>query len=93
MVFWHLGAEQELHYIVVDQFYRRRGVARALLEAWAAHAKAEAVQVLFLEVRRSNVAAQNLYRSQGFEPVGVRPGYYGGEDALLWRRRLRSPDL
>jgi ribosomal-protein-alanine N-acetyltransferase len=36
-----------------------------------------------LEVRPSNVAARVLYRSLGFDETGVRPRYYGDEDALL----------
>jgi ribosomal-protein-alanine N-acetyltransferase len=38
-----------------------------------------------LEVRRSNVAAIELYRSLGYRQVGVRPNYYQeeGEDAIV----------
>ena len=38
-----------------------------------------------LEVRRSNAAAQRLYRRFGFRPVGVRPNYYAEdqEDAIV----------
>ena len=38
-----------------------------------------------LEVRKSNVTAQNLYKSLGYVSVGVRKRYYedNGEDALL----------
>ena len=38
-----------------------------------------------LEVRRSNAAAQGLYRKLGFVDVGWRKRYYedNGEDALL----------
>ena len=44
-----------------------------------------------LEVRASNVGAQQLYYRLGFAPVGVRPKYYRrpSEDALiLWRDPL-----
>ena len=37
-----------------------------------------------LEVRRSNVAAQNLYHKLGFIDVGYRKRYYeNSEDALI----------
>jgi len=38
-----------------------------------------------LEVRRSNEAAQGLYRGLGFVVQGVRAGYYSdnGEDAIV----------
>jgi ribosomal protein S18 acetylase RimI-like enzyme len=48
----------------------------------------------FLEVRPSNTAAARLYRSLGFEQVGIRRGYYqaavGREDAQVLRRLLHS---
>ena len=39
----------------------------------------------FLEVRESNLAAQELYRRFGFEETGRRPRYYkdNSEDAIL----------
>jgi ribosomal protein S18 acetylase RimI-like enzyme len=46
----------------------------------------------FLEVRPSNAVASRLYRSLGFEQVGIRKGYYqaavGREDAEVLRRML-----
>ena len=40
-----------------------------------------------LEVRASNIAAIALYKTQGFETVGVRPKYYSdNEDAVLMQR-------
>jgi [ribosomal protein S18]-alanine N-acetyltransferase len=38
---------------------------------------------VYLEVRPSNLAARALYGSLGFAETGVRPRYYGDEDALL----------
>jgi ribosomal-protein-alanine N-acetyltransferase len=47
----------------------------------------------FLEVRPSNTAAIRLYQTMGFEPIGVRRGYYqavgGREDATVLRLELR----
>jgi len=38
----------------------------------------------FLEVRRSNRGARNMYESYGFAEIGVRPRYYeDGEDAVV----------
>jgi ribosomal-protein-alanine N-acetyltransferase len=40
-------------------------------------------------VRPSNQAALELYRAQGFRPLGRRRGYYqDGEDALILGRDL-----
>jgi ribosomal-protein-alanine N-acetyltransferase len=41
--------------------------------------------VIFLEVRQSNNAAINLYKSFGFKEIGVRKKYYKNEDALVLR--------
>ncbi len=45
--------------------------------------------MLWLEVRRSNLRAQAIYRRYGFTEVGVRRGYYpavqGREDAVVMR--------
>ena len=39
------------------------------------------------------MTAQRLYRSRGFEPIGVRHGYYqpSGTDALVMRLDLSRP--
>jgi ribosomal-protein-alanine N-acetyltransferase len=49
----------------------------------AAHA--EGGRLVYLEVRRSNLAAQELYTKFGFETTGVRPRYYSNnhEDAIM----------
>jgi ribosomal-protein-alanine N-acetyltransferase len=66
---------------------RRRGVARALLDALIAHGRQNQKRLLLLEVRRSNQAAITLYESCGFQHTGVRRGYYSdtAEDALEMR--------
>ena len=57
----------------------------AALEGGARH--------LTLEVRASNRSAQELYRTFGMAPVGVRKGYYGDEDALImWVHDIDEPE-
>lgn len=54
----------------------------------AAHRRSSA-EVATLEVRASNEAAQQLYRSMGFETAGVKKQYYkNGEDALVMQLLL-----
>lgn len=84
---WHLLN------LAVAPARRRDGVGWALLGELVRRLEEAAIltsgQVrMTLEVRRSNVGAQELYRRAGFLEAGVRPRYYGdnGEDALiLWR--------
>lgn len=70
--------------------HRRRGIATALVEHLAEHARAHGIGELFLEVREDNDAAQALYRAHGFTAVGRRPGYYehGRVAAVVMRREL-----
>lgn len=60
--------------------------SRLLTELLRAATAAECHEVL-LEVRVDNPRAQRLYRRFGFEPIGVRRGYYqpGNVDALVMR--------
>jgi ribosomal-protein-alanine N-acetyltransferase len=59
-------------------------MARALLEQAIEFSKHKEVRTILLEVRRSNLAAIQLYRSFGFSAVSLRPRYYADnfEDAV-----------
>jgi ribosomal-protein-alanine N-acetyltransferase len=65
--------------------YRGRGVGELLLNGLIDQALELGADRLTLEVRVSNIVAQQLYLKYGFEPVGKRPRYYtdNGEDAML----------
>jgi ribosomal-protein-alanine N-acetyltransferase len=60
--------------------------ARLLTELLRTATAAECHEVL-LDVRVDNARAQRLYRRFGFEPIGIRKGYYqpGNVDALVMR--------
>jgi [ribosomal protein S18]-alanine N-acetyltransferase len=77
----------ELHILdlVVAPEARRRGLARWLLEFTLDRAARQGADRAFLEVRRSNTVAIELYRSLGFRAMGERRAYYRepAEDALL----------
>ena len=67
--------------------YRRRGIARQLLEILLVTCRKTKTPETYLEVRVSNAAAIELYRSLGFETDGLRKSYYqDGEDALTMAR-------
>jgi ribosomal-protein-alanine N-acetyltransferase len=86
------GDEAHVIRIAVDPAHRRRGVGRALLAALVAWARSRDASAVLLEVRATNVAAQQLYVAAGFGAEGRRRGYYpDGEDALLWRLALPGP--
>lgn len=88
-----MGAgEAHLLNLCIAEPLRRRGIGRNLLLALLGHARDRGIRDAFLEVRRSNRAAIDLYREIGFECVGQRRGYYqaheGREDALVYRFEL-----
>lgn len=73
----------ELHLLnlCIAPALRNRGLARLLLRHVITRAEAVGGDRVVLEVRQSNLAAQSLYRSEGFVEVGHRKGYYPGQDA------------
>ena len=74
--------------VAVDPEHQRRGVATALIEHLFELAAGDERRGYTLEVRVSNEDAIRLYRKLGFEPRGIRRGYYtdNREDALvMWR--------
>ena len=88
--FWRrAGDEAEILSIGVARRMRRRGCARAMLEAIIMAARADGVRTLYLEVDVANAAAAILYQSLGFQKIGRRKRYYrNGGDALVMRRDL-----
>ncbi len=84
------GSEGEILDLAVRPEWRRRGIARRLLEALWGVLQSDGVREIYLEVRESNRAAIELYRAHGFRPVGLRPRYYRNppEDALVLRVAL-----
>ena len=72
--------------ICVDQKYRRKHIASLLLEEMENTFPKEGenrVDFVTLEVRKSNIAAQELYKKYNYELVTTKRNYYeDGEDAL-----------
>ena len=89
-VAWFVVDEAEIANLAVAGDARRSGVGARLLDNAIAAALQRHCQVVFLEVRESNVAARALYASRGFEVAGRRAKYYRkpAEDALVLRRGL-----
>ena len=74
--------------IAVAPAFRRRGIAKTLLERLFEITASDPRRGYTLEVRVSNTEAIRLYEQLGFETRGIRRGYYtdNREDALImWR--------
>ena len=82
------GGEAEIHTLAVDPAHQGQGIGRELLRALLEHACGATV---FLEVRTDNEVAIQLYRSEGFEVIGMRRAYYrpSGADAFTMCRRAQ----
>lgn len=91
-----LVIEEEAHILnlLVAPDQRRRGHARRLMIELIEAAIEMGAQHLTLEVRSSNDAAIELYRRFGLAPVGIRPGYYGDDDAvIMWAHDIDTPQF
>jgi ribosomal-protein-alanine N-acetyltransferase len=84
--------EVHLLNITVDPSYQGQGWGRVMLDALALWSRAQAAQWLWLEVRTSNVRAQQVYQRYGYRRVGERKHYYpadhGREDAIVMSYKL-----
>lgn len=88
---WVIVDEGHITNIAVHPDFRRKGIGVLLMNNLLSISKDENLIGLTLEVRNSNLSAQNLYKKFGFVVEGVRRNYYSdnGEDALImWKHYI-----
>jgi [ribosomal protein S18]-alanine N-acetyltransferase len=84
-----MPALEEIHLLnlAVDSAWQGRGYGAAILRHEIDVAKTTSCEIIYLEVRPSNIAALRLYETFGFKQLGLRRDYYpavtGREDALF----------
>lgn len=85
IVVWLIVDEAHVATIATHPDYRRQGIARRLLAHALRHMIQDGARSSFLEVRESNLIAQDMYRKFGYEISGRRRRYYrdNDEDAIL----------
>jgi [ribosomal protein S18]-alanine N-acetyltransferase len=85
VVVWLFVAEAHVATLATHPNFRRQGIAKRLLSHALQHLSNEGAQSSFLEVRASNIAAQEMYRKFGYKESGRRRHYYkdNDEDAIL----------
>ena len=92
-----LYVENDAHVtnIAVHPMWRSRGIATELLLDLAWEANRRGCEAMTLEVRHTNVAAQQLYRRFGFVPAGVRKKYYENRDdaIVMWCAGVQQPEF
>jgi ribosomal-protein-alanine N-acetyltransferase len=79
--------EAHLLNFAVASEWQNQGIGRGFLAHMIEVARLAGCQIVYLEVRPSNLAARHLYKTAGFQQIAIRPEYYpavaGREDALF----------
>ena len=81
--------------IAVNPAWQGRGVATEMMLDLVLLAHDRGCVAMTLEVRHTNVVAQNLYRRFGFVPAGVRKRYYENTDdaIVMWAHGVDTAEF
>jgi len=96
---WVEGNRAHIAKLAVHESHRRRGIGMAMLQHLLDHSRRLGLAEAYLEVRRGNLAAQDLYRRAGFRFDRVQANAYpdDGEDAMIFVLRglldVQSPSV
>lgn len=86
--------EEKLGYVVtldVAAVWRRRGLARRMVQEMEAKVRAAGGSGMALHVFTGNTGAMHFYESLGYGRAGRAEGFYGhGLDALVYRKKLET---
>lgn len=91
-----MPALEEMHLLnlAVAKNWQGRGVGATILQHVIDKAAPTACEVIYLEVRPSNIAGLRLYERFGFRQLGLRRDYYpavtGREDALFLGLNIKT---
>ncbi|HLR08964.1 MAG TPA: ribosomal protein S18-alanine N-acetyltransferase [Bacillota bacterium] len=81
---WIVMDDAQITNIAIHPDYRGRKFGETLFRYVMQFAIQKRAKRLSLEVRKSNIAAQHLYRKFGLVPGGIRKNYYADqEDAII----------
>jgi ribosomal-protein-alanine N-acetyltransferase len=91
IIFWLIEETIELHNIAVHEDYTRRGIGSKMMDFLLEIAARKRVEEIFLEVRKSNRAAEKFYKKYRFEKIDCRKNYFNSpkEDALVYALYLK----
>jgi len=90
IIFWIIDEIAELHSISTDDDYKRQGYAKKMINHMFDILRNKKIREVFLEVRKSNIPAINLYKQLEFNKISERKEYYRSpvEDALIFRKSI-----
>ena len=89
---WFVVDEGHITNVAVHSDYRGKKVGDKLVKQMVELCKENNIVAMTLEVRASNIVAQNLYRKYGFKMGGIRKEYYSDnkEDAIIMWNQLKE---
>jgi len=90
---WVIVDEAHITTLGVSKEMRGLKIGEQLLIALIDESLRRSAKRATLEVRQSNIVAQNLYRKYGFAPVAIRRGYYtdNQENAIvMWAEKIHA---
>jgi len=83
--------DADIESVFIKKEYRKQGLATMLITELEKALIEKNIEKIFLEVRLSNLSAQNLYIKNGFNKINVRKSYYSdGEDAVILAKELKK---
>ena len=88
---WIVFDEGDITNIAVHPAYRKQGIGNLLMNSLIALCKENNITSLTLEVRESNLPAQNLYKKHEFTEEGIRKNFYDNpkENAIImWKHNI-----
>jgi ribosomal-protein-alanine N-acetyltransferase len=88
--YWLINDEAHMVNIAVAPQARRNGIGKNLLDFLIGKMERQNAKRILLEVRAGNNDAIKLYENTGFINSGLRPKYYGQEDALLMEKIIEK---
>lgn len=89
ITYTHVADEAEIERIAVNSLYRKMGLGTILVMHALQELKEYGVCKVFLEVKKQNTPARQLYLKCGFKPISERKKYYhDGSDAIIFVNNL-----
>ncbi|MCC5912276.1 MAG: ribosomal protein S18-alanine N-acetyltransferase [Clostridiaceae bacterium] len=92
---WLVVDEAHITNVAVHPEYQGKKIGEAIVKGLTREAEEKGSERMTLEVRKSNIPAQNLYKKIQFIMCGIRPSYYSdnGEDALIMWKELEKTSM
>lgn len=89
---WFVAGEGHITNVAVHSDYRGQKIGDILIKHLVKICKDNNIFAITLEVRVSNIVAQNLYKKYGFKLAGIRKEYYSDnkEDAMIMWSQLKE---